>query len=1000
MSERILLLPATNDLRGRLLDQLGDICLEQWEASQIVHYLHQSIYLYRDAIRDDPGNATYLGDLGWVLRNRFEQLGDLNDLNESISKLKDAVHQIPDAHPDKPVSLNKLGVALQSRFERLGGLTDLKEGISKLEDAVHLIPDGHPNKPIGLSNLGTFLRLRFEYLGDLRDLNESISMLEDAVDLTQDGHPDKHDRLTNLGTSLQTRFERLGDLSDLNESISKLEDAVHLVPNGYPTKTSSLNNLGISLQTRFQRLGDIGDLNEAISKLEDAVHLTPDGRPDKPGQLVNLGISLRTRFERLGDLSDLNESITRLKDAVHLTPDDHPHKPISLSHLGNSLRDRFGLHGDLSDANEGISKLKDAIHLTPDGSPDKPRILNNLGTFLRYRFEQLGDLSDINDSISKLKDGVHLTPDGHPDKAGWLSNLGGSLIRRLEQIGDLNDLQQTIFCFKASACSITGPPHVRLYSAKLWAVCAEKNHHQSLLEAYQVALHLLPEVAWLGLSINDRHYQIMQIGSLVRDAAAAAILSGQPEKAVEWLEQGRGIIWGQFLNLRTPVDALKEKWPELANELISLSAEIEAATSGKSDAPFIISEAQPNLSSIAQQAHKTVQKRAVLLEKIRQLEGFQQFLLPKTFSQLLTAAQKGPVVFLNVSTTSCDGLILREGPDNKATHVPFPELTSGIVKKLTQSFQNMMSNVQHGKIDRLYGRREGRTTDLEGEFLQILSDLWLRLAKPVLHALGITVNNLPHIWWCPTGPLTSLPIHAAGLYGENVPFGSKLSDFVISSYTPSLAALMQPMSQSQQEFQLLAVAQASAMGQSYLPGTTDEINQIQECARDKVAVCPLMDQKATVARVEEGMMKSTWVHFACHGLQDRRTPTESALLLAGSSRLTLERIIRLSLPHANFAFLSACQTATGDKELQDESVHLAAGMLLAGYRGVIATMWSIMDNDAPQVAADVYKHLFKTSPPDSTQAAEALHLAIRNLQEGSEGGKSLFRWVPFIHVGI
>jgi hypothetical protein len=63
-------------------------------------------------------------------------------------------------------------------------------------------------------------------------------------------------------------------------------------------------------------------------------------------------------------------------------------------------------------------------------------------------------------------------------------------------------------------------------------------------------------------------------------------------------------------------------------------------------------------------------------------------------------------------------------------------------------------------------------------------------------------------------------------------------------------------------------------------------------------------------------------------------------------------------------------------------------------------MWSIMDNDAPQVAEDVYKHLLKTSPPDPTRAAEALHLAVRNLREGSEGKKSFFHWVPFIHVGV
>ncbi|KAJ7431610.1 hypothetical protein FB451DRAFT_1066661 [Mycena latifolia] len=43
--------------------------------------------------------------------------------------------------------------------------------------------------------------------------------------------------------------------------------------------------------------------------------------------------------------------------------------------------------------------------------------------------------------------------------------------------------------------------------------------------------------------------------------------------------------------------------------------------------------------------------------------------------------------------------------------------------------------------------------------------------------------------------------------------------------------------------------------------------------------------------------------------------------------------------------------------------------------------WSILDKDAPQVAGEVYAHLFKTSPQDSTRAAEALHLAVRKLRD-------------------
>jgi CHAT domain-containing protein len=261
---------------------------------------------------------------------------------------------------------------------------------------------------------------------------------------------------------------------------------------------------------------------------------------------------------------------------------------------------------------------------------------------------------------------------------------------------------------------------------------------------------------------------------------------------------------------------------------------------------------------------------------------------------------------------------------------------------------------------------------------------------------------LGRIWWCPTGPLAFLPIHAAGRYGKDQALGSKLSDFLISSYTPSLSTLIQgyhTQSESKVALQLLAVTQPSAEGQSYIPGTEQEIQCIKQHVKGKVPVLWLHKDMATIETVQQGMKDSRWVHFACHGVQSA-SPTESALLLAGSSRLTLSNIINLALPNADLAFLSACQTATGSQRLQDEAVHLTAGMLLAGYRGVIGTMWSIQDNDAPQVAGDVYAHILEASPPDPTRAAEALYLAVRKLQDRLGAEKSFSRWVPFIHFGV
>ncbi|KAF9000813.1 hypothetical protein BDQ17DRAFT_1410126 [Cyathus striatus] len=54
-----------------------------------------------------------------------------------------------------------------------------------------------------------------------------------------------------------------------------------------------------------------------------------------------------------------------------------------------------------------------------------------------------------------------------------------------------------------------------------------------------------------------------------------------------------------------------------------------------------------------------------------------------------------------------------------------------------------------------------------------------------------------------------------------------------------------------------------------------------------------------------------------------------------------------------FAFLSACETGTGDESLPEEAVHLAAGVLQAGYRSVIATMWAIDDSYAAMVSKNL-----------------------------------------------
>jgi CHAT domain-containing protein len=143
---------------------------------------------------------------------------------------------------------------------------------------------------------------------------------------------------------------------------------------------------------------------------------------------------------------------------------------------------------------------------------------------------------------------------------------------------------------------------------------------------------------------------------------------------------------------------------------------------------------------------------------------------------------------------------------------------------------------------------------------------------------------------------------------------------------------------------------------------------------------------------------ATILHLACHGLQNARKPLESGFIMH-DRMMQVGDLIRLHLPNARFAFLSACETAQGDVDRPDEALHLAATMLYAGFKSVIGTMWSMGDVDGPVIAEIVYRSLFEgeSGALDFGVIPYALDTAISKLRNQ---GLEPSRWAPYIHIGI
>ncbi|KAF6741708.1 CHAT domain-containing protein [Ephemerocybe angulata] len=991
--------------------------------------LRGPIALIAETEADDSHEQLF--DDGVALTKQYEATRtDLDGLATAICKLRRVVELTPKDHPDTAPRLSWLGASLFLHFETTGDLQHIAEAISAQETALELTSEGDPDRAVRLANLGASLWSRSERTGDLHDLAEAIEARQRALELTPEGHPDMASRLSGLGASLRSRFEHTGDLQDLAEAISADQRALEHTPEGHPDMAWQLTGLGMSLWSRFERTGDLQDLAEAISMNQRALEITPEGHPDMARRLANLGLFLWSRFEHTEDLQDLAEGISAQQRALVLIPEGHPDMALRLANLGNSLRSRFDLTEDLEDLAEAISAQKRALVLIPEGHPDMALQLASLGTSILSRFGHTEDLDDLAEAISMQHRALEITPEGHPDMALRHCNLAVSFEARFGHTGENQDFTEALSHCRTAATSPFGPPHIRLQAAKHWAGLLEEFNPGSseILTAFDTAIRLSTLTTTLDQVLENRYSQLVDTSGLALQAASAAFALQRVDKALEWLEQGRCLVWRQLTSLRTPLDDLSRHDSHLAESVVKLSKKLEGAGSVRNAArsAMLMSE-KVSLEDQARDHLRNAREWDELVTKVRATPGFERFLEPSPWHTLLPyLPEAGHAIIVNVDTRRCDAIVLSTGRSTPL-HIPLPSFSLAKCNQYRQDLTNQLQAHDYRErggtvatvleeADKERGirkviLRKNRETSVQ----DILQGLWTDLVKPVLQALEIektappSTEVAPRIWWCPTGPLSFLPIHAAGIYANE---GAEcLLDYAVPSYTPTIAALTdrvrnaRPIEKATSG--LFMTCQPNAPGASHIPGTTKEVQFIENLVtKEGLRSERLEGSTITPAICLDSMERFNSIHLACHACQDIANPLDSRFLFHNGS-LDLLAILQRNLKNADLAFLSACQTGTGAEELPDEAVHLAAGMLAAGYRRVVATIWAIRDEHAPHVATDFYQYLLYHRDPadgsgfDGMHSARALHHATQQLRIrlGDNSDQSLLSWIPYVHFG-
>lgn len=213
-----------------------------------------------------------------------------------------------------------------------------------------------------------------------------------------------------------------------------------------------------------------------------------------------------------------------------------------------------------------------------------------------------------------------------------------------------------------------------------------------------------------------------------------------------------------------------------------------------------------------------------------------------------------------------------------------------------------------------------------------------------------------HLCFWPHGPLHFVPFSLLESDGQ------PLADRWTITTVPSDVLLVRPRTFiPDTEVQLTAVGAERGgveLGRSPLPVVKDHAIEV---AAHFPGADVLVGPQATPANVRAAMTRSTYLHIAAHGSHDGEASWFQCLYLdgveSGDGRLFAHDILQLDLRHIRLVTLSACESAMGRFDRNDNLRGLPAAFLLAGADTVIGTLWPIATGAATTFFAELYERL-------------------------------------------
>ncbi|KAK6538619.1 hypothetical protein TWF694_010197 [Orbilia ellipsospora] len=876
---------------------------------------------------------------------------------------------------------------LRIRAKRNSSIEEQERAIEINDLLLGLGAEIHTERAELFSELGKICASVWDENQESKYMDRAVAAHEISLNSTDAGSLKRGFRLATLGIILGDRYKTTNEPDDLNRAIELLTESLDYLRqlNNETAIARALLHLGNDISMRFERTGAMEDLELAIQMIEASLQLQAPDEPIRALAFAFLGNFILLRYERTRDNDHLNDAIGKLHQA--LRPDATPLAlKIGLHFLGIGYSKRYYSTGASEDLDNAVQYMTRSIEVTQNVMELSMKIYH-VGEFQLYRFISSGDMKYLDNSIENLESALALNISNPNERNIILRYLADLLTLKQQFAKDERGLERVEFLLK-DAMATRSRPSYRIRAAKSLAL---KFVHQSKWEdAYTVikdAIDLFPILSSRTMRNTDKQASVEEFFGLASMAAAIALNAGkEPFAALMLLEQGRGVVSGLVMEMRSDISQLEAQDSNLAKEFISLRDKMDTC-----DPPLTFTSANTasDFESKNKRRQETERRFNELIDEIRVLRGLERFLLPPTENQLVSAAGSHFIAVINVHRYRCDAfLVQKEG----IRIVPLPNLNPD---KIDQKIALLRENK---------GMAGWKVLEWLWEVVccPIFDCIDIKMASPQYGSPGSPQpSELPHFWWVPTGKLSQLPLHAAGRHFAGT--RETVLDMAISSYALSIKTLLYSRQHLSRKSGIpgsaVLISMPNTIRQPALPYVEKEINVVEELCKglELNPLRPTTTQKEVLSHLQGCEI----FHFAGHGRSDPSNPSKSCLLLEDweASPLTVENLWDQKLQDDSpfLAYLSACSTGqTRRLNFMDEGIHLIGAFQIAGFRHVVGTLWEVNDSYCETVAKVVYETLKEAGITDGAIAL-GLHRALVLLRNKSVKGK--FKSAPHREIG-